>query len=395
MYTTAGCVVGVLLLQCHFFSQAMQRVDSLADQAARVAAYSLMQKQQKEFGPIDPENHQAVYDFTMQDLPVGGQVTDRHVPAEVRDKVMRTYAHVQGWKRTSLLRSSLISEDLNNHYSYIGFGAEGTLVVLERMDKALRVYDSFTKEALRDLKFRHAKKIHSVGISSSDWVASGHSRIYVHSGTTGKLMRVFNIKKKHAGVCSLAFNPKDADIIAVGFFDGTVKLINAKTDSCIARWRYPNASVGSLAFHPHGKTIAIAWSSEIGLFDIASGECIREIHNPEEFVGSMAFDKEGRTLALCAHNGTVRTYQERATEGATFQETIIEIAGAQVFADKQAKSPAQRCARIAMLLAGPVFRQLGNSEKIKLLDHLQMRAYLERHRDIVQLLIQTRQQLQP
>lgn len=191
---------------------------------------------------------------------------------------------------------------------------------------------------------------------------------------------------------ALALSPNDAALVCVGFTDGVAQLFDRQRQRVVSHWDDREASVGAVAYHPHGRLVAGAWSSKVKLFDVRTKEVVRELRNPEKFVVSLAFDTNGRTLSLCSHDGTVRTYAQQANPSDNLAQMILEVAGTEVLARESRHPAAQREAQA--LVTSTVFYNLEFQEQMQLLDNLERRAQGVRRPGMVSIFAQRREKLQ-
>lgn len=125
----------------------------------------------------------------------------------------------------------------------------------------------------------------------------------------------------HAGdqvIGMMTFSP-DGRMLAVGYGDGTIQLLNAGTGS-LARGQAPlkvgkNDAVNGLAFSPAGSALAAATENGIVMeWDPVTGRRLATL-NPRRSVGdngarSVAFSPDGKVLAVGYSDGTIQLWNQ-------------------------------------------------------------------------------------
>lgn len=166
--------------------QADERVESLVVQTARVAARMLRGSLEDRVGRIIPGNVDQTYDSARGLLTGGGGL-----PAEVRNRVVRSYGVEYGWQCTPHLECTYATRGADRHYTHVGYAVDGRLVALEVANDEVGLYDGHTHEMVDrcawDCRARMPYAVH-VGAHGT-LAASGARRVRVHNVGNGQLTR--------------------------------------------------------------------------------------------------------------------------------------------------------------------------------------------------------------
>lgn len=119
------------------------------------------------------------------------------------------------------------------------------------------------------------------------------------------------LKGYDKGVNSTALSA-DGNFLAVGNFDGSVRIWSARTGR-LARALRVGSPVWSVAFSPDGKTLAVGsgvllLSGEASLWDVRTGRLKRLLDGHQQAVRGVAFSISGRELATACEDGNVRLW---------------------------------------------------------------------------------------
>jgi WD40 repeat protein len=97
------------------------------------------------------------------------------------------------------------------------------------------------------------------------------------------------------GASCLAFSA-DSKLLALGMFEGVVRIVDAATGKDLHPGRGHAAPLSGIAFAPDGKTLATAGGHAVQLWDATLGTMRTSFEHPD-IVGAMAFSPDGRVLA--------------------------------------------------------------------------------------------------
>ncbi|MDY3555884.1 sigma-70 family RNA polymerase sigma factor [Gemmata sp. JC717] len=165
-------------------------------------------------------------------------------------------------------------------------------------------------------------------------VATGGHPVAVLDAGSGAVLRELS-----GAAQKVVFSPDGSVLAACGRWSG-VALWDAATGTPRGRLGGPDAVVWSLAFAPDGRSLAVAGSSGVGVWDLATQAEVwrREPAAPEPFV---SFSPDGRTLLECggeairfraAADGRERRVAVRA-EGLSPVQVLPVIAGRRMSPD--------------------------------------------------------------
>ncbi len=125
----------------------------------------------------------------------------------------------------------------------------------------------------------------------------------VHSGEKGVS------PKLGLTVIGTAAFSSDGSMLAVGTWDGTVRLWNAWTGAADREFRGPKASIRSLAFSPDGRFVAAGgWGGMIKIWNVNDRTITTRLRNHSGEVKTLNYSPDGRFLATGDQEGHLRLW---------------------------------------------------------------------------------------
>lgn len=110
-------------------------------------------------------------------------------------------------------------------------------------------------------------------------------------------------------VASVIFSP-DSERMAAPSHEGTLRVWDIKSETCIQIFHDPTVDVHSCRFSPDGRRI-VFWSYDrkaIRIFDIESGKYVQKLVSNTNKIASCAFSPDGRMLVSVCEDRTVKIW---------------------------------------------------------------------------------------
>ncbi len=134
-------------------------------------------------------------------------------------------------------------------------------------------------------------------------------------------------------VARIVFSPTER-VVAVGYYDGKVRLWNSGTGSLLATFGSHSFDgsygITSLAYRPDGQVLATGGSRvdrTIQLWDVATGKQLHVLTGSSGGLNSLSFSSDGQRLASVGDDGVLRLWHT----GTGRQLLAIEAASSQLY----------------------------------------------------------------
>ncbi|KAK3987305.1 WD40-repeat-containing domain protein, partial [Cladorrhinum sp. PSN332] len=162
-------------------------------------------------------------------------------------------------------------------------------------------------------------------------VASGSDdgTIKIWDATSGSCVKTL---EGHGGwVRSVTFS-HDGKQVASGSDDGTIKIWDATSGSCVKTLEGHSGWVRSVTFSHDGKQVASGSDDgTIKIWDATSGSCVKTLEGHGGWVRSVTFSHDGKQVASGLDDGTIKIWD--AISGSCIQTISINSTVTDVFFD--------------------------------------------------------------
>jgi WD40 repeat protein len=202
----------------------------------------------------------------------------------------------------------------------LAYSPDGRTLAAGNDDTSVKLWDVAAGMVLRSFG-GHARTIDSVAFSPNGRIvasASQDNTVKLWDVVSGRELRVLAGHSK--AVSALAFSP-DGHTLASGSYDATVKLWDVATGRELHTLAGHQDGVSAIAFSPDGKILASGeehWrakkankTSEIKIWDVASGRELRTLAGHPDLISSLAFSPDG-LLISGSWDGTMKAWDVAA-----------------------------------------------------------------------------------
>ena len=121
-----------------------------------------------------------------------------------------------------------------------------------------------------------------------------------------------SLQGHEGGVCvdgCVAFSP-DAQLLASGSWDNTIKLWEVSTGNTLRTLRGHKDLVLSIALSPNGLLLASGSADNtIKLWEVSTGKALQTLTEEDSWVGTLAFSPDGQILAAEGANNTIKLWE--------------------------------------------------------------------------------------
>lgn len=206
------------------------------------------------------------------------------------------------------------------------FTSDGSTLVSTNSDGSVRSWDVATRTPISTamapegrvscLALSDDGLLIAVGNRGDEACCCGPSTaVDVRRTDTGELLNTFWLRDSSGAVeeaSSAVFSP-DSSTLAVGHWGFCVSLWSTDSGELVAKIRTRGDSVGTLAFSPDGRTLALGthYDESVELFSTRTFKRQRTLVEHTNNVNSVAFSPDGKILATGSSDGTIKLWNPR------------------------------------------------------------------------------------
>ena len=135
--------------------------------------------------------------------------------------------------------------------------------------------------------------------------AAGSLGVWIYDTATDEEIALFTGYGYSISV--LVYSP-DGSMLAVGCFDGSVRLLEPETGEVLRSLEARSRCISSLAFNQDGSMLASGAGRRITLWNPETGELLNTLEGHTERVNSLVFNSDGSTLISGSRDDTIRIW---------------------------------------------------------------------------------------
>lgn len=168
-------------------------------------------------------------------------------------------------------------------------------------DRSVKIWDAESGKVIRAIPYQYGKNV-AVSLDGTLIAGCAGSSVRIWNAKTGSIRGDSDeLTKRIVLEPKLAWSP-DGSVIALGFTEGQVVFIDAKTGKkkSVGSQHSNQKNIASLSFSPDGKLLATtAEEKKILIWDVATGEVSKTIETDTD-IRSATFSPGGKVLVGCA-----------------------------------------------------------------------------------------------